>query len=141
MFTFDRYYNKLKNFSSKFLIDDLSNILLQYLYLRNINLSMSEFITKVQNNKDMNQNLINYKNTNYTERLNPNNTIIKNFYYLDSVYVFSTTNNCIYIFIIIEILKYLNISKKNIFGICKVIPEQNQLNPKFYTQKFRKMLS
>ncbi len=96
---------------------------------------MIDFITKVQNDENLNKNLINYKDTNYVEFFNSKNTIIKNFYYLDNF------NNCININNnTIHIFSILLIHTKKIFHLVKVIPEKKHLDPEFYLQKYIKML-
>lgn len=60
MITFEQYYHKINNLCSKFLINNLSNILLNYLCLRNINSKIIHFVKDVRKNKNMNPDLVKF---------------------------------------------------------------------------------
>lgn len=108
MITFEQYYNNIFCILSKHLITDLSNILLSYLYLKDINLNLENLYNKkVQHKKEINLEIFEF--VDYIKpNIKLNHIVFKNFIYYkeNDFYIFTDYKNRIWLYRILDNFLY-----------------------------------
>lgn len=96
MITFEQYYNRIQELCDKYLINDLCDILIKYLYLKNINICITK--TKNKDNKNIDYNIL---KIDYSKNIqNLKYIVIKNLIYYEykKYIIFVTNKNRIFLY-------------------------------------------
>lgn len=135
MITFDQYYNKLTLSLDKYIIKDLSNILLNYLFLKDINLKLINLENNISN-KNINTDI--FKFTNHNNIYTHDNITVKDLIYFEynNFYIFISNKNIIYVYIILKYHRnYLHFNYNTYKDVLKSYQFNSEIDFLFWIHK------